>query len=190
MSFIPPKFIQNLSLPLLKLAQSGASTGQTAVWNGSQWAPGAPHFTAFTSATQTSTSTTPANITELGFASIATGIYRWDTTIIFQSTATGTGIGFRMNVGTAVANFCNGTWSIVTGGNGTDRFFQYDQIGLATNVTTGSVPTANADFIAQGFGFIDITTAGGISLQFRSESTTAVSVRANSVLTLTRVGNT
>ena len=42
MSQLSGKFIQNLTVPLVKLNQSGATTGQVAYWNGSQWTNGYP----------------------------------------------------------------------------------------------------------------------------------------------------
>jgi hypothetical protein len=146
-----------------------------------------PQFKRVT-ATQTSTSTTHANITELVTNSLAIGWYRFECAIIYQSAATTVGIGFRVNQGTAVLGSTQAIWRVNQAANGTDKSFEYDQIGLATNITSASTLAANTDTLARGDGLFNVTTAGTVAIQFRSETGGSVSVRANSALIVTKVG--
>lgn len=132
---------------------------------------------------QSSTSTTYAAITQLTSVSLPVGFYKIEAFIICQSTAVGTGVGLRIGQGTAVIGTPTGIqWNIGQAGNGTDKNFQYHQTSPTDNISTTASDAANANFVVIGTGVINITTAGTISAQLRSETGTSVSVRPNSIL--------
>jgi hypothetical protein len=172
--------------PVAGLQVYDTNLNTTCKYNGSWW-----EFTIceFTTAVQTSTSTTHADITEFISPSLEAGLYNYCFNGIFQSTATGTGIGFRIVNGTSTITTCVIGWQVSQANDGTDKYFQYDQVGLATNITSASVTTANVDTPALGFGNFRISVAGTVSTQFRSESTTAVSIRPDSIVTIRKVCN-
>lgn len=145
------------------------------------------NFLYVQTANQISTSTTHATVTDLTSETLPVGTYEFNVFGIFQSTATGTGIGFRLNQTSAVIGDIQAVWRVETGGNGTDKFFEYTQQNLATNVVTANTLTANTNFLFLGSGMFTISTEGAIALEFRSETTTAVSVRVNSKLSIRRV---
>ncbi len=138
-----------------------------------------------TTGTQSSTSTTHATITELTTATLATGLYRFEVQGYYQTTATTTGIGFRIVAGTATITTIAARWDIAQGGNGTDQDFQYKQIDQTVNVTSASASAANTNTYFGGTGIFRVTSSGTAAIQFRSETGTAVSVRADTVLTIT-----
>ena len=144
------------------------------------------NYSKFTTAVQSSTSTTYADVTELVTASLPAGRYSFEFNGISQSTAGGTGVGFRVagtNIGAVVAR-----WFISQAANGTAQNFQYAQLATTTNVTSASVTTANTDFPISGSGVFTLTTAGAVSIQIRTETNgTAISVRANSALRIQRM---
>ncbi len=134
------------------------------------------------SSVQTSSSTTYTTITQLTSTSLPAGFYKVECYLICQSTATSVGIGLR--VGSVTAAISNPTairWGISQAGNGTSKFFSYDQTSSTDNITSTASPSANTNFLAIGTGIINITTAGTIAIQLRSENTNSVSVRPNSV---------
>jgi hypothetical protein len=143
---------------------------------------------SITTGLQSTTSNAHSNITELVSVSLGIGIYRVWVLGKFQSTATGTGIGFRLVGGTAtiLAYFLD--WQIEQAANGTDQDFKYKQITGTVNVTSASVIAANTDYIFRCDGVIEISSAGTVQMQFRSETNgTGVSVRAGSVLVLEKI---
>lgn len=140
-----------------------------------------------TTVTQTSTSTTYANVTELTSASLAVGLYSFKVVGICQSTATKTGIGLRIGQATATLSTCVGKCFISQDANGKSQSFQYDQLTSTTNVTSVSVTTANTNFVVLGFGTFRVTSAGTVAVQIRSETGTAVSIRADSIFQIKRI---
>lgn len=133
-------------------------------------------------AIQTRNANTYISITELTSEVLPVGFYKIEAFIICQSTAAGTGLGLRIGQGTAtIANPMGIQWNIATAGNGTDRYFQYDQTDDADNINTINSPAANTNFVANGVGVLQITATGTIAVQLRSENANAVSVRPNSI---------
>lgn len=146
-------------------------------------------YDLFTSAIQTSTSTTYANITELVTASLEPGLYAIRLRGIAQSTVTTTGIGLRLNVGTAAVSTVNINWCFSQAGAGTDKNFEYSQITTADNVTSAAT-IVNTDFPVSGDGVVRVTTAGTLVIQIRTKTTgSGVSIRPNTTLILRKVGN-
>ena len=134
-----------------------------------------------------STSTTYASVAELTTESLAVGTYLFECRAICQSTNTGTGVGLRIGAGTAVLGNTFGKWDISQAADGVGKSFQYDQLNATTNVTSASAAVVNTNFIVIGRGIVTVTTAGTIAVQFRSETTTASSIRTGSLLFLKRI---
>ncbi len=142
-----------------------------------------------TTAIQTSTSTTYANITEFTSISLDTGLYVLELKGIMQSTATGTGVGLRLVNSTAAISTIVLNWTFSQGGAGTDKNFEYNQLTTADNVTSASVATANTNFPVFGNGMFRVTTAGTVAVQIRTENNaTGVSIRPDSSLMIKKVG--
>lgn len=136
-------------------------------------------------ATQSSTSTTPANVTQLTTGVLPVGRYTWRVIGLFQSAATGTGMGIRIGLGTAVVGALFGEWRIGQAGNGTTANYQYTQLNATTNVTSASVAAANTNDSVIGQGTVTVTTAGTLAVQFRTEvNASAVTLQANTVLVI------
>jgi hypothetical protein len=134
-------------------------------------------------AVQTRNANTYISITQLTSEVLPVGFYKIEAYIICQSTATGTGLGLRIGQDTATIQDPMGIqWGIPSAGNGTDRHFQYDQTSPTDNINTTTSPVANTNFVAKGVGVLNVTTAGTIAVQLRSENTGTVSVRPNSIL--------
>lgn len=187
MSQAQSKFIPNGSLTLTKLAQSAATLNQSIIWNGTAWVPFTRDTLLLNNAIQTVAVVTPTTITQLTTASLAVGTYKWSVRAICQSTNVGNGLGLRMvNVG-ATLGICNGKWNISQAVDGVSKNFQYDQLTVATNISSASALTANSDFLVTGDGILTVTVAGTIAVQLRSEGAVAVSIRPNSYLHLERL---
>lgn len=182
MSQISGKFILNGSVTLNKLNQGGATLRQAMVWTGSVWAPFTLRSAYQVTAAQSVASITPTNVTELTTGSLPVGLYRLVFRGILQSTAAGTGIGVRFAPITATVTNLFAKFQIAQSGDGLSKNFDYDQLSAATNVTSASVNVANSDFLVNGEGITNLTVAGTLAMQLRSETGTAVSIRAGSVL--------
>lgn len=136
-------------------------------------------------ATQSITSVTPANITQLTSASLAVGTYRFKGTIVYQSASTTVGIGLRMNQGTATISQVYGKYSIAQAADGVAKNYFYDQVSTASNLTSTATLNANTDTVAEVEGTFTISVAGTCALQFRGETAgAAVSIRAGSYLVI------
>jgi hypothetical protein len=140
-----------------------------------------------TTTNQNSTSTTYANVTELTSVSLPIGTYKFDVFAICQSTATTTGVGVRVGAGTAALSAVLAKWYISQAAAGTAKDFQYDQITATDNVVSASVNAANTNFLVKGSGYLTVTTAGTVAVQFRSETGTSVSIRLGSLFFLKKV---
>lgn len=142
-----------------------------------------------TTAIQTSTSTTYANITELVTQSLEPGLYALRLRGIMQSTALGTGVGLRIQASGATLSTININWNFSQAAAGTDKNFEYNQIAAADNVTSASVVTANANFPVSADGVFRVTASGAVAIQIRSENGgTGVSIRPDSVLIVKKIG--
>jgi hypothetical protein len=142
-----------------------------------------------TTAIQTSTSTTYANITEWVTVSLERGLYVLRLRGIAQSTALTTGIGLRFQNATATVTTVNLNWTLNQAAAGTAKDFSYNQITLADNVTSASVITANADFAVHGDGVFRVTVAGTVAIQIRTEvNASGVSIRPDSTVIFKKVG--
>lgn len=187
--FLPPRMTstQRLALTAVQgLLVFDTTLGALCRYTGTTWQF---EVELLTTAIQTSTSNAYANITELLSASLDAGLYVLESRGIFQSTATGTGIGIRMVQGTATISQINLDWAFTQGGNGTDKNFEYSQTALADNITSGSTPTANVNLPFSATGVFRISAQGSVQFQIRSENNgTGVSIRPDSVFILKKVG--
>lgn len=182
MSQISGKFIVNNTVTLNKLNQGGATLRQAMVWTGSTWAPFTLQSAYQVTAIQSVASITPTTVTELISATLPVGTYRWIFRALAQSTAATTGLGFRIVPISASVTTIFGKFQIAQGVNGLSNNFGYDQLNAAINVTSASVDVINTDLLAFGEGIVNVSVAGTIGIQLRSETTNAVSIRPGSVL--------
>lgn len=136
-----------------------------------------------TTANQANSTVTPAAITELTTPSLAPGTYSFKGFVIFRSAATTTGIGFRMNAGTATLTSVLGKFRVAQAVNGVSKDFTYDQLTAADNIVSASAIAANTDALMECSGTFTVSVAGTVALNFRSEiAASAVSVRIGSWL--------
>jgi len=183
---------------LSNLSQSGATTGQTAIWNGSAWTPvtyatGTMTATrAVMTATQASTSTTLANVTQLALAMVANAVYKIDCFVTFQSAATTTGL----NLGISTPSGCRNMVEIVVPITSTAAASQlrtiFPNAATATNLGnvlgTGVTATAS-NHTARISGIIaNGATAGNCQIQFATEvASSAITLQTGSELNLIRI---
>lgn len=175
-----------ISAPLAGTQVYDTNLNTVCTFNGSVWTF---EFSQFTTTTQSSTSTTYANITELVSPILPIGRYQVLFSGTIQSTATTEGVGIRLSNGTATVGAVVMDWRITQAGNGTDKNFDYTQIDVASNFTSSAITVANADVPASGVGILQISSPGTIAMQLRTETAVVAScsIRANSVITYRRV---
>ncbi len=188
--FLPPRMTsaQRLAIasPAPGLIVYDTSQQCLCTYNGTYWTF---ECQLLTTAIQTTTSSTYANITEFTTGSLETGLYELTLKGIMQSTATTNGVGLRLVNGTAAFSTLSIDWSLSQGVNGTDKKYDYSQLNAAANIASASVITANTDFPVLGMGVFRISTAGTISVQLRSETNgVGSSIRPNSMLIIRKVG--
>jgi hypothetical protein len=177
--------MEAIATPAIGLQIFNTTLNTICTFNGITWIF---EYAQFTTTTQTSSSTTYANITELVTPDLPEGRYQITFTGTFQSTATGTGIGLRLSNGTAGVGAVVIDWSLTQAGNGTAKNFFYTQIATGANFTSTAATVANGDLPASCQGILDITSAGTMAVQIRSETAlVGVSIRANSIILFRRV---
>jgi hypothetical protein len=137
--------------------------------------------------TQASTSSTPANVTQLTSISLPVGKYRFECSGMYQSANTNTGIGLRISGVSATIGPCFAKWTISQSAAGTAQDFHYDQLTSTTNTTSASSNTANTNAVFFGVGFFEVTVAGTVAIQLRSETTTAVTLQIGTYLTVEQI---
>lgn len=152
-------------------------------------------------ATQSNTTVTPAAITDLT-TSLEPGTYEIKSTIIAQSTNTGTGPSFFVNCSGGTVTTCAGhVYSTTTGTTATTGVL--DQATVAATFQTiesrawranntdpgpfGGVDTANADQFLVLECNVVVTSTTSMQIMFRSETAgTGVSVRVGSVMKIVK----
>lgn len=148
-----------------------------------------PEYSYVATAIQTSTSNQYGDVTQMVTATLPVGFYMMDFSGVFQSSATATGIGVRLGSGTATLGAINALWSISQAANGTAQLFTYNQLATNTNVTSASALAANTDLSVIGNGVFQVTVAGAVAIQIRSETNnSAISIRPGSAVTIKKVG--
>lgn len=139
-------------------------------------------------ATQTSTSTSLTDITDLSFDLESDVMYHFKFMGTFQSAAATNGLGLRATPPTSPTYFAvRGT--IQQAAAGTDSYF--DQSFTATGGTSLStdVAVANTNYPWFYEGLVQPSVSGSLVLSFRSENAgTQVQLNAGSIGILTRCG--
>lgn len=139
-------------------------------------------------AAQATSLVTFSNITQLTTSALQPGNYTFRIMGMFQSSATTTGIGFRISPVTATVTTCFAKWRVTQGTNGLSQDYSYDQITTTIDVTSASAPVANSNLVMIGQGFFTVTGAGTVAIQFRSEvAGNAVSIQPGSFLAVESV---
>lgn len=187
--FLPPRMTQAQRVaitPVEGLIVFDTTLNCICFYNGSAWEF---ETNILTTAIQSSTSTTYANITELLSQVLDVGLYALEVKGIFQSTLTTNGIGIRLVQGTSTISNIALNWRFTQGGTGTDKNLEYSQTALSDNLVSGSVPTANANLPFSCEGVFRVSAQGTIRFQIRSENGgTGVSIRPDSVFKIKKVG--
>jgi hypothetical protein len=163
------------------------SGGASGLMSGADKAKLDGNVSEVTTIVQSSTSTTYANVTELITPILQPGVYKWEFDALMQTTNTTTGWGIRIGAVTATLSQCFGRWWLGQAADGTTATFQYQQLTATTNVTSTAAATANADAVNTGRGAFTVSVAGTVAIQIRSETGTAVSIRAGAVLKIEKV---
>jgi len=183
---------------LSTLTQSGATTGQTLVWSGTSWVPAAISATALSAqaavmtATQASSATALANVTELTLAMAANGLYRVECFVTFQSAAATTGLNLGFTSPTGARCMLEVVVPIVSTAAASALRTTFPNAATATN--TGSVlgtgvTAVNSNHTARISGLVlSGATAGNFQVQFASEvSASAVTLQVGSELHLLKL---
>jgi hypothetical protein len=109
------------------------------------------------------------NTTELGLTLAPSTAYTFEYYILFQSAATGTGIGLAVN-GPAAPTVISYTVRIPLGTDGNTTFHGGPGTYLDDWVRSGSVQAANTTYLARISGVIRTNASGGTLLpRFQSE---------------------
>jgi hypothetical protein len=138
-----------------------------------------------TNATQTTTSVTYANVTQLTTGTLAIGTYELISNCVAQSAANNTGMGFRLAEATATVTTCYIKWLLPL--TATSNYV-YDQTSVTTNLVSTTTAAANTDYIARGSGIFTVTAAGTVAIQIRTENAgVAVTLQPGSFLKLIRI---
>ena len=142
-------------------------------------------------ASQSVASTTPAKITDLDQAT-ETGTFKFTYYILYQSTATGTGVIFAVNYSGTVTSFVwNQRWVCTSSTASTNAATQNDIAAagrvIANFASRAKFTTANADMLMIIEGIMVVTAAGNLEIYLGSETGTSVSAQANAVLLVTQI---
>jgi hypothetical protein len=151
-------------------------------YQNSNWTNLQPLRYAFLTADRTNSTTTYADVTDLGFSVAASTNYEVVCSVVYQTAATTTGIGLALNgpasPGLAAGQFVTNTAATTTGSM---TFNAYNGGTATTGVQTASSNTYGT-FRAY---FRNGTTAGTLQLRFKSEvAASNAIVKANSYCTL------
>lgn len=184
---------------LSAIQQGGATSGQILTWNGTAWAPSTPAAatavgfqSAVMTATQASSATALANVTQLALPMVANGVYRIDCFVTFQSAATTTGLNLGLSTPTGARNMVEIVVPITSTAAASQLRTTFPNAAVAT--TAGSVlgtgvTAASSNHTARISGIIrNGATAGNCQIQFATEvSASAVTLQVGSELQLIRV---
>lgn len=180
------------------LTQDGATTGQALVWNGTAWAPATYSAASLSvaratmTATQTSSVTALASITELVLPLVANGVYQIDAFVTFQSDTTTTGA----NIGLTTPSGCRNMVEIVVPITSTAAASQlrtiFPNAAVATNagnvLGTGVTATASNHTARIKGTLVNGSTAGNCQLVFASEvASSVITLQIGSELQLLRI---
>jgi hypothetical protein len=162
------------------ISATAPTTGQTLVYNGTQYVPtnGVPSYSRVT-ADQSFTSTTVANATSLSFSAVAGKVYKYNFNILYTSAATGTGI--KLGLTYPAATTASGKASIPIGADGTATIF-YGLITSSGDIVIGTgTPAASTTTYATVQGIIIPSTTGTVQLTAGTEvNASAIVIKAGS----------
>lgn len=145
-------------------------------------------FAMANSTIQSTTSSTYTNLTGFVTPVLHPGNYILEFEGTYQSTATTTGVGFRLAQGTATISFVSINWRFSQAWDGSDKYYEYSQTALADNVTSTATLTTNTNYPVTGLGIFSVSVGGTVALQFRSEvNASGVSIRPTSILSIRKV---
>jgi hypothetical protein len=139
-------------------------------------------------AIQSTSSQTHTDITQFVSASLAVGTYRVRSMGKVLSSSTNNGFGFRVQQGTATISNYVLDCELEQVASGTSQDYNYKQIAANVNITSASVPSTTVPTVFDINGYITISSAGTIKMQFRSElATQSVAIQIGSIFTLEKV---
>lgn len=127
------------------------------------------NYNATMSGTQTTSSTTMADVTTLVTPVIPVGTYKWEVMGAYQTAATTTGIGMRIVAGSATMSVVRGQWFFRQAANGVASNFQIAQLDQTLVGASASVVAANTNYPLIGLGYFTLTVAGTVKIQVKSE---------------------
>lgn len=123
-------------------------------------------YTYRMTATQSSTSTTMANVTQLTSWILPVWAYEIRVRGKFRTVATTTGIWLTLKAQTAAIG---DIWIIYQAQSTATANQQYSITADGTSVTTTATPAANTDYALMMNGTFNVTTAGTVTIQMKSE---------------------
>lgn len=183
---------------LSALAQGGAGAGQVLQWNGSAWGPATLAAQALsvqratTTATQASSDTALAAITQLSLPMAANSIYRVECFVTFRSAATTTGLNLGISTPAGCKNLVEMVVPITSTAAASQLRTIFPSAATASNagsvLGTGVTATAS-NHTARISGFlVNGSTSGTCQINFASEvSGSEVTIQSGSELILLKV---
>lgn len=183
---------------LSALAQGGAGAGQVLQWNGSAWVPATLAAQALsvqratTTATQASSATALAAITQLSLPMAANSIYRVECFVTFQSAATTTGLNLAIATPAGCRNAVEVVVPITSTAASTQLRTIFPSAAAPWNISAVlglGVTAASQNHTARISGLlVNGSTAGNCQINFASEvSGSAVTIQTGSELILLKV---
>jgi hypothetical protein len=155
----------------------------------------------YLTADQSNSTTTPTSVTGI---KVTTGVgsFYFRYAILYQSSATGTGVKFSVNHTGTVSSFVANRYIVGAATAATDAAADQDVVTAAGGIisvmaarakstggwgTSISVDTANADMLEMIEGLMIVTVAGDLELWHGSETAAATTTKAGSSLMLIQV---
>jgi hypothetical protein len=182
--YISPDMTDDTELDAESTARSSADTTLQNQINLKQDLPKTYLITAI----QSTSSVTHSDITEFVSESLPVGTYKVRAMGKVLSSSTTNGFGLRVQNGTAIISNYVIDCELEQGASGTTQDFIYKQVAANVNITSASVPSTTVPTVFEVDGFITISSAGTVKMQFRSElNTQSVAIQVGSVFTLEKV---
>jgi hypothetical protein len=155
--------------------------------NGSVWIP--KRIIKRLTVAQTTTVVAPAALTGLTTQSLPVGYYKFYTIIKIRSAASNNGYGLRFQNVSATVSDILAQWRLPSGADfSNSQNDTYSQRILGANDVTKAIGSANTDYTAIGEGFFNVSVAGTVTIQFRSETAgTVVTAGIGSFLEVVRL---
>ena len=129
---------------------------------------------------------TLTSISDLAFTVENGKVYRFKAHIVYQSTATTTGLALTLGLTGATGELAAQA-TMANGGDGTGSIYAGHITSSGDVVTATGTAQANTSLLAEIEGTFICTTSGTITPQFRSETGAQVTVRAGSSILVTEL---